>query len=135
MGPHQQHRVADLPWTDISASGCRGMESGRWMDRRILGPGRLANAQDSLSIRVKAFLSGFGSRLLVVGLLMLLQVGMVHADRRNSDPTLRDESHLVLPLLAGGAFGLIGAVLWYLGDRKNVTAGRQMRPTGREGET
>jgi hypothetical protein len=86
----------------------------------------------------RPFLRGFGTRLLAVGLLMLLLVGLTHADQRNTDPTLKDESGLVPWLLAAGVFGLVGAVLWYLGDRRSalssLTAGWNILPTGRESE-
>jgi hypothetical protein len=86
----------------------------------------------------RSFSRGFGARLLAIGLVLLLLVGTAHADKRNSDPTLKDESRLVPLLFAGGAFGFVGAVLWYLGDRKSaflsLTAGRHILPPGRESE-
>jgi hypothetical protein len=111
--------------------------AGGWM-AVSMGIGDWLGRKSTYQCGSKSFLRGFGTRLLAVGLLMLLWVGMVHADRRNSDPTLRDESRLVPFLLAGGALGLVGAMLWYLGDRKSafasLTAGWRIPPTGRESE-
>jgi hypothetical protein len=91
------------------------MELGNWLQRH-----------SPATRGWKPYLGELGMRLLAFGFMMILIVGLAHADKKNA-PVEGGGTDLVLPLLTGGVVGIVGALLWYVGDRK----GRPADPTPR----
>jgi hypothetical protein len=62
-------------------------------------------------------LRGSGIRLLVFGMFTILGVALVRADFRNTSAAYKNETRVVVMLLAGVILGTVGAIGWYVADR------------------